>query len=131
MTKDEEKIALFGYFKQDFESKDPWDRYKMDLYQWGLTGNSRAIESFRKEKNDIIYSLSTAQGQSGAPIVLVKKNGAMKIIGVHKGLILMDRKTNQGQFNSGRNLTPQLIKELRTETIKLGALPFWKDSPEE
>lgn len=65
--------------------KDPYDRYAMTLYQWGLTGDSMLVNEFRKIEEDVLYRLSTFYGQSGAPLLLIGKDLSFKIIGVHKG----------------------------------------------
>lgn len=81
------------------------------------------VKMFRKDKKDIIYKLSTFAGQSGAPLLLIGKDGSFKIIGVHKGGVKLP---DEQLFNASRHITPELLEELKEETKKLGAIPFWK-----
>lgn len=70
------------------------------------------LDSFRKEKKDIIYKLSTLPGQSGAPLLLIDKDQSFKIIGIHKGGVTV-KDMKEDMFNASRHITLELIRELR------------------
>lgn len=40
---EDEEIAVFGYLHEDFKSKNPYNKYEMELYQSGLTGSPEMV----------------------------------------------------------------------------------------
>lgn len=96
----------------------------MDLHQNGLTGSPRMVESFRRDKRDILYTLSTIHGQSGAPILLIRKDNPPVIIGIHKGSVHVNDKGQKQLYNCGKHLDFELRVELRKQVKKIGGIPF-------
>lgn len=94
--KEGEIMAIFGYLNQVSQHQDPYhplDKTGVEeFYQRGYTKGPEALKKIRKDWGDIIHRIPTVQGQSGSPIVIITKDYAVKIIGIHKGVIKLEKK---------------------------------------
>lgn len=100
-----QEIAIFGYSGTELVSLDFRDKYKMVLHQWGLIRNQEQIESINEDKGEILHTISTVEGQSGSPILLIDQGNEMSIIGLHKGGI----RREETMFNVGRLVTQEMV----------------------
>lgn len=82
----------------------------LDIHQWGLI-REKAIKQVKSDDGRLIHKISTEEGQSGAPIILVEGNGTMNIVGIHKGTVTL--RTTGERYNAGRLVTSTLVEELK------------------
>lgn len=66
-------------------SHEPEDLPKSNFHQWGIVRGEDSISPINPISGEIKYNISTVEGQSGAPIILIDREGNMRIVGIHKG----------------------------------------------
>lgn len=82
--------------------------------QYGLSRVGK-IGEIRETKGEIIHFISTLEGQSGAPIVMINKDNSIIVVGIHKGGIETKLKGRRVLANVGRLIDIELIMVLKRE----------------
>ena len=97
------------------------------MFQLGLT-LSGSVTAVRKDQDDIVHTISTEPGQSGAPLLIKDSSNNLRIVGVHKGGV----KTKVGgrlvEGNSARLVTSEMISILKMVALKMGADLFMDEA---
>ena len=83
-----QQLAIYGYPDEKFKAVKNTE----STSQWGLN-KKLAVYQIREEKKQIVHSISTVPGQSGAPIIAVRGN-ELSVAGIHKGGLKIKVKEN-------------------------------------
>ena len=104
---------------------EPTNRKSQNIkvFQFGLTISGR-VTAVRKEQSDIVHTISTEPGQSGAPILIEDSSNNFRIVGVHKGGVKTNVEGKKVEANSARLVTAKMISILKREALKMGADVF-------
>ena len=85
---DKAMVEVSGYPAKEIR----WDREgRINAEQWRFEKSGRVF-GIDEKKGELKHTLATEAGHSGAPIIWKRGNGALKIIGIHKGVA----KENEG-----------------------------------
>ena len=113
------ELIICGYPTTNNYKPKNLQRKILIVNQFGASETGK-VEKIFESRSDIWYQISTLPGQSGAPIIM-RDNGSLKIVGVHKGGVI------EGRLNGGRVMTPELITTLESEAKRMGAKMFLFD----